>query len=622
MNLLTMEHIGKSFTDRVLLGDISLGINEGERIGVIGINGTGKSTLLKIIAGLEETDSGTLTKTRGLRIAYLPQTPIFDEGKTILANVTAGLTAEEEYRNITGEAKSMLAKLGIPDSDRMAGSLSGGQKKRAALVHTLLLPADLLVLDEPTNHLDASMTEWLEDYLNSFSGAFIMVTHDRYFLDRVTSRIVELDKGKLYSYAANYSRFLELKAEREEMAAATERKAKSLFRMELEWMMRGARARSTKQKAHIGRFETLRDREKPETDGQVTINALSSRLGKKTIVLDHITKSYGDKTYIDDFSYILLSTDRIGIIGPNGCGKSTLLKILTGTIPPDSGTVECGTTIRVGYFSQENEAMDESLRVIDYIRQTADVINTADGTMTASQLCDKFLFTGSMQYSVIAKLSGGEKRRLYLLKILMEAPNLLVLDEPTNDLDISTLTILEDYLKDFPGILVTVSHDRYFLDKLAGRIFAFEGNGKISQYEGNFSDYKMTCRIKQAELTQDHSKEKNAKNSKAEKPDCTWVQSENNTKTTQTKNNWRTPSTTLKFTYKEQKEYDTIDDDIAALEEKLSMLNEEIAKNSSNYSRLTELSAQKEDAEAALNEKMERWVYLNDLAEKISAQKK
>ncbi len=622
MNLLTMEHIGKSFTDRVLLGDISLGINEGERIGVIGINGTGKSTLLKIIAGLEETDSGTLTKTRGLRIAYLPQTPIFDEGKTILANVTAGLTAEEEYRNITGEAKSMLAKLGIPDSDRMAGSLSGGQKKRAALVHTLLLPADLLVLDEPTNHLDASMTEWLEDYLNSFSGAFIMVTHDRYFLDRVTNRIVELDKGKLYSYAANYSRFLELKAEREEMAAATERKAKSLFRMELEWMMRGARARSTKQKAHIGRFETLRDREKPETDGQVTINALSSRLGKKTIVLDHITKSYGDKTYIDDFSYILLSTDRIGIIGPNGCGKSTLLKILTGTIPPDSGTVECGTTIRVGYFSQENEAMDESLRVIDYIRQTADVINTADGTMTASQLCDKFLFTGSMQYSVIAKLSGGEKRRLYLLKILMEAPNLLVLDEPTNDLDISTLTILEDYLKDFPGILVTVSHDRYFLDKLAGRIFAFEGNGKISQYEGNFSDYKMTCRIKQAELTQDNSMEKNAKNIKAEKPDCTWVQSENNTKTTQTKNNWRTPSTTLKFTYKEQKEYDTIDDDIAALEEKLSMLNEEIAKNSSNYSRLTELSAQKEDAEAALNEKMERWVYLNDLAEKISAQKK
>ena len=622
MNLLTMEHIGKSFTDRELLGDISLGINEGERIGVIGINGTGKSTLLKIIAGLEETDSGTLTKTRGLRIAYLPQTPIFDEGKTILANVTAGLTAEEEYRNITGEAKSMLAKLGIPDSDRMAGSLSGGQKKRAALVHTLLLPADLLVLDEPTNHLDASMTEWLEDYLNSFSGAFIMVTHDRYFLDRVTNRIVELDKGKLYSYAANYSRFLELKAEREEMAAATERKAKSLFRMELEWMMRGARARSTKQKAHIGRFETLRDREKPETDGQVTINALSSRLGQKTIVLDHITKSYGDKTYIDDFSYILLSTDRIGIIGPNGCGKSTLLKILTGTIPPDSGTVECGTTIRVGYFSQENEAMDESLRVIDYIRQTADVINTADGTMTASQLCEKFLFTGSMQYSVIAKLSGGEKRRLYLLKILMEAPNLLVLDEPTNDLDISTLTILEDYLKDFPGILVTVSHDRYFLDKLAGRIFAFEGNGKISQYEGNFSDYKMTCRIKQAELTQDHSKEKNAKNSKAEKPDCTQVQSENNTKTTQTKNNWRTPSTTLKFTYKEQKEYDTIDNDIAALEEKLSMLNEEIEKNSSNYSRLTELSAQKEDAEAALNEKMERWVYLNDLAEKISAQKK
>ncbi len=628
-----MEHVEKSFTDRVLLGDISFGINEGERIGVIGINGTGKSTLLKIIAGCEEADSGTLTKTRGLRVAYLPQTPVFEEGKTILENVTTGLLAQEAYRNINGEATAMLTKLGIPDPGRKANFLSGGQKKRAALVRTLLLPADLLVLDEPTNHLDASMTEWLEDYLNSFSGAFIMVTHDRYFLDRVTNRIVELDKGKLYSYAANYSRFLELKAEREEMAAATERKAKSLFRTELEWMMRGARARSTKQKAHIGRFEALRDREKPETDGQITINALSSRLGKKTIVLDHISKSYDGKTYIDDFSYILLSTDRIGIIGPNGCGKSTLLKILTGTILPDSGSVEFGTTIRVGYFSQENEAMDESLRVIDYIRESADVINTADGTLSASQLCEKFLFTGAMQYSVIAKLSGGEKRRLYLLKILMEAPNLLVLDEPTNDLDISTLTILEDYLKDFPGILVTVSHDRYFLDKLAGRIFAFEGNGKISQYEGNFSDYKSACRQTGAD-EKEHNRNKPRKSGRAElsstlelssvldRANATDRHSGKNTGTAQTKNNWRTPSTKLKFTYKEQKEYETIDDDIAALEAKLSELEAEITKNASNYHHLTELFAEKESTETALDEKMERWVYLNDLAEKIKAQKK
>lgn len=608
MNLLTMEHVGKSYTDRMLLNDISLGINGGERIGVIGINGTGKSTLLKIIAGLEEPDFGTVTKTKGLTISYLPQTPEFDPKKSILENVTAGLAAPEEYRNITGEARAMLTKLGIADPDRPASFLSGGQKKRAALVHTLLLPTDLLVLDEPTNHLDATMTEWLEDYLNSLSGALIMVTHDRYFLDRVTNRIVEIDRGKLYSYTANYTRFLELKAEREEMALATERKAKSLFRTELEWMMRGARARSTKQKAHIGRFEALRDREKIETDGQVAIHALSSRLGKKTIVLDHITKGYNGKTYIDNFSYILLSNDRVGIIGPNGCGKSTLLKILTGTIPPDSGTVECGTTVRVGYFSQENEALDETLRVIDYIRQTADIIETADGTLTASQLCEKFLFTGSMQYSVISKLSGGEKRRLYLLKILMEAPNLLVLDEPTNDLDISTLTILEDYLKSFPGIIVTVSHDRYFLDKLVGRIFAFEGNGKISQYEGNFSDYKAACSPEPAGTDADRCAVAGRGNGMPKQGQPS-------------KNSWRAPSTALKFTYKEQKEFETIDDDIAALEETLAALERQITENSSNYSRLTELTCEKEGVEAKLAEKMERWVYLNDLAEKIDAQK-
>ncbi len=605
MNLLTLEHVSKSFTDRMLFDDISLGINEGDRIGVIGINGTGKSTLLKIIAGELEADTGTITRGKTVKIAYLPQTPVFDDTKTILENVVFGKQAEEEYRNLTGEARAMLTKLGIPDCDRPATFLSGGQKKRAALVRTLLTPAQILVLDEPTNHLDSEMTEWLEDYLNKYRGAFIMITHDRYFLDRVTNKIVEIDKSHLYSYTANYSRFLELKAEREEMILATERKNKSLYRVELEWMMRGARARSTKQKAHIQRFEELRDRAAIETDGQVEINALSSRLGKKTIILDHICKAYDGRTLIDDFSYILLSGDRLGIIGSNGCGKSTLLKILTETITPDSGTVEFGTTVKIGYFSQENEAMDETMKVIDYIRDTADYIKTSDGTITASQMCEKFLFTGAMQYSVIAKLSGGEKRRLYLLKILMEAPNILVLDEPTNDLDIQTLTILEDYLKTFPGIVVTVSHDRYFLDKIAERIFAFEGNGKITQYEGNYSDYKAAWTAKQSTSAEAIS----SKGASVSGTDSS------------SKNSWKTPRNQLKFSYKEQKEFETIDDDIAALEAKIAELEALIAEHSTNYGKLSELTAEKESIEQTLNEKMDRWVYLNDLAEQIAAQK-
>ena len=611
MNLLTMEHISKSFTDRMLLNDISLGINEGDRIGVIGINGTGKSTLLKIIAGLEEPDSGSITMSRTLKIAYLPQTPTFDADKSILENVVFGQTAEQEYRNLTGEARAMLNSLGIEDCDASAAGLSGGQKKRAALVRTLLTPSGLLVLDEPTNHLDSAMTEWLENYLKNCRSAFIIITHDRYFLDRVTNRIVELDKGKLYSYTANYSRFLELKAEREEMASATERKAKSLFRTELEWMQRGARARSTKQKAHIARFEALRDREKIEADGQVEISSLSSRLGKKTILLDHISKSYGEKVCVRDFSYILLSTDRIGIIGPNGCGKSTLLKLLTGMLTPDSGTVERGVTVKTGYFSQENEAMDETMKVIDYVRETAELIQTADGTITASQLCEKFLFTGAMQHSVIAKLSGGEKRRLYLLKILMGAPNLLVLDEPTNDLDVRTLTILEDYLKSFPGIIVTVSHDRYFLDKIAQRIFAFEPGGIIRQYEGNFSDYQAARPAE--ELFPGAGK-------RAGKPSAADADTDENSSASS--RDWKAPRTALKFTYREQKEYETIDDDIAALEKELAGLEAQINEHASDYSRLAVLSAEKNAVENALNEKMERWVYLNDLADKIEAQKK
>ena len=603
MNLLTLENVSKSFTERMLFDHINLGINEGDKIGVIGINGTGKSTLLKIIAGLEETDEGTLTKGTKLRIAYLPQTPVFDNTKSILTNVTEGQTAKESYRNLAGEARSMLQKFGITDPDSSASTLSGGQKKRAALVRTLLTESDLLVLDEPTNHLDSDMTEWLEDYLNKWKGAFIMITHDRYFLDRVTNKIIELDKGKLYSYQTNYSGFITLKAEREEMALATERKAKTLFKTELAWMQRGARARSTKQKAHIQRFEALRDREKIQTDGSVEINALSSRMGKKTIELYDISKSYNNKPLFAPFSYILLSTDRIGIVGHNGCGKSTLLNIITGKLQPDTGFVEMGTTMKIGYFSQENETLNPDLTVLQYIRETAEYIETKEGTMSASAMCEQFLFDGSMQHTRIEKLSGGEKRRLYLLKVLMEAPNVLILDEPTNDLDIQTLTILENYLQDYPGIVVTVSHDRYFLDKIATRIFSFE-QGTIARYEGNYSDFKEAQ--KERGILTSNSVGTSSASSSTEPV---------------SKNTWKQRETKLKFSYKEQKEYETIDTDIAALEDKIATLEQEIAKAATEYSRLTALMLEKEQTEAALEEKMERWVYLNDLAEQIEAAK-
>ncbi len=608
MNLLTLENVSKSYTERMLFDHISLGINDGDKIGVIGINGTGKSTLLKIIAGLEEPEEGSVTKGNKLRIAYLPQTPVFDNSKSILLNVTEGQTAKESYRNIIGEARVMLQKFGISDPDGTASTLSGGQKKRIALVRTLLTESDLLVLDEPTNHLDSDMTEWLEEYLKKYKGAFIMITHDRYFLDRVTNKIIELDKGKLYSYQTNYSGFIALKAEREEMAIATERKAKTLFKTELAWMQRGARARSTKQKAHIQRFEALRDRDKPQTDSSVEINALSSRLGKKTIELAKISKSFDGAALFAPFSYILLPTDRIGIIGRNGCGKSTLLNILTGKLEPDTGYVDMGTTIKVGYFSQENEALDSDMTVLQYIRNTAEYIETADGTMSASAMCEQFLFDGSMQYTKIEKLSGGEKRRLYLLKVLMDAPNVLVLDEPTNDLDIQTLTILENYLLEYPGIVVAVSHDRYFLDKLATRIFSFE-NGEIVRYEGNYSDFKETA----GERTQ--STLKSVTGNPVDKNDAVKADS------LPSKETWKQKDSRLKFSYKEQREYETIDADIAALEEKLVFLDNEIAASASEYSKLTALMAEKEQTEAALEEKMDRWVYLNDLAEQIEAAK-
>jgi ATP-binding cassette subfamily F protein uup len=604
MNLLTIENMSKSYTERMLFDNVSLGINEGEKIGVIGVNGTGKSTLLKIIAGLEEPDSGIVTRGKKVRIGYLSQSPIFDSKLSILQNVVLNQKAEEEYRNLEGEANAMLLKMGISDTTVSPEILSGGQKKRVALVRTLLTPAEILILDEPTNHLDNEMAEWLEEYLVKYRGAFIMVTHDRYFLDKVTNKIIEIDKGNVYSYTANYSKFLEMKAEREEMQQATERKAKSLFRVELEWMQRGARARSTKQKAHIQRFEDLRDRKVIETDGKVEINALSARMGKKTIELNNIGKAYGEKKLFQDFTYILLPGDRIGIIGPNGCGKSTLLNILTGMMAPDDGTIDTGTTIKLGYFSQENEYMDDSLKVIDYIRDTAEYIQTSEGTATASQMCERFLFTSSMQYTQIAKLSGGEKRRLYLLKVLMEAPNVLVLDEPTNDLDIQTLNILEEYLDTFPGIVVTVSHDRYFLDKIATRIFSFE-NGTIKQYEGNFSDYKDTKSLQ----SEDSSNSSSSSNPEMDEQKSASIAT------------WKQKNTKLKFTYQEQKDYDTIDNEIAKLEAKIEETEQLISKSATDYTRLNELMGQKEAFEKTLEEKMERWMYLNDLAEQIEMAK-
>lgn len=602
MNLLTLENISKSYTERMLFHHINLGINEGDKIGVIGINGTGKSTLLKIIAGLEETDEGTVIKNNKLRISYLPQTPVFDETKSILTNVTEGQTAKESYRNITGEARVMLQKFGISNPDDNSSTLSGGQKKRVALVRTLLTESDLLILDEPTNHLDSEMTEWLEDYLRKWKGSFIMITHDRYFLDRVTNKIVELDKGHLYSYQTNYSGFVALKSEREEMALATERKAKALFKTELAWMQRGARARSTKQKAHIQRFEALRDREKIQVDGTVEINALSSRMGKKTIELYDISKHYNNTVLFSPFSYIFLPTDRIGIVGHNGCGKSTLLNIITGKCKSDTGSIEIGTTMKIGYFSQENEALNPNITVLQYIRNTAEYIETSEGTMTASAMCEQFLFDGSMQYTKIEKLSGGEKRRLYLLKVLMESPNILILDEPTNDLDIQTLTILENYLSNYEGIVITVSHDRYFLDKLATRIFSFE-NGEIVRYEGNYSDFKQAQKDNISALNTISTEKQTTSNS--------------NSKAT-----WKQKDTRLKFSYKEQKEYETIDEDIAILEHKITQLENEINNCTSEYSKLTSLMTEKEQTEKLLEEKMERWVYLNDLAEQIELAKK
>ena len=606
MSIVTAEHLTKSYTERLLFDDASFSLEEGEKAGLIGINGTGKSTLLKILAGLEEPDEGTVVWRRNLDIRYLPQNPRFTPGDTVLESIVRDNEGHSHVWDLESQAKIFLTKLGITDFDAKVETLSGGQRKRIALASVLLSTADLLILDEPTNHLDSEMADWLEEYLKNFKGSLLMVTHDRYFLDSVTDRIAELDKGKIYSYKANYEGFLKLKAEREDMEAASERKRQSILRIELAWMQRGARARSTKQKGRIQRYEALRDMEGPKTDQQVELESISSRLGRTTVELDSICKAYGDRTLIRDFTYIFLKNDRIGIIGPNGSGKSTLMKIIAGWIQPDNGTVTIGQTVSMGYFSQENEAMDESLKVIDYIKNAGEYVQTKDGRVSASQMLERFLFPSSVQYSVIGKLSGGEKRRLYLLRILMEAPNVLLLDEPTNDLDIATLAILEDYLDSFQGIVIAVSHDRYFLDRIASRIFAFEGDGKVVQYEGGFTDYQAAFERKRQEQEE----------AAAEKPE----QKPGEAAGVSSKGKPRLKEEKLKFTYKEQKEWETIENDIAALEEKIGALETEMEKEASNYGKLNELMKEKEEAEKLLEEKMERWMYLNDLAERIAAQ--
>lgn len=599
MNIINIEHISKVFGEKQVFDDISCGIHQGDKIGIIGINGTGKTTLLKIIAGLEEPDQGQVIFQKGLRVTYLPQSPKFPEHATVLSYVADGADGADWGRE--SEAKNALNRLGITNHHEEIDHLSGGQKKRVALARTLVNPADVLILDEPTNHIDNEMAVWLEEYLNQWKGAIIMVTHDRYFLDRVTNKILEIDHGKLYSYTANYSQFLELKAQREEMELASERKRQSVLRMELEWAKRGCRARTTKQRARLERLEALKNGKAPVRDAEVEIDSVETRMGKKTIELHHISKSYGQKKLIDDFEYIVLKNQRLGIIGPNGCGKSTLMKIITGKEEPDQGTVEIGDTVKIGYFAQEVTEMDENQRVIDYIKDVAEYVPTKDGRITASQMLERFLFTPAMQYTPIGKLSGGERRRLYLLKVLMDAPNVLILDEPTNDLDIPTLTILEDYLDSFLGIVITVSHDRYFLDNIADRIFAFEADGKLVQYEGGYTDYLEAKERKNGTVVRE---------------------SEESAKKKADRKNWKKDAPEkLKFTYKEQKEYETIDDEIASLEQKIEELDEQMMQYATNSAKLSEITEQKEAAEAVLEEKMERWVYLNDLAERIENQK-
>lgn len=639
MNLISIENLSKSYGEKTLFNEISFGINEGDKIGIIGINGTGKSTLLKIIAGIESYDSGNIIRKNNIVIEYLPQHPYFDENSNVIQQVFKGtspimktirnyenaleevelnpedkslqkklmdLTSKMDNLNlwqIESEAKAILTIFGITNFYEKVKNLSGGQKKRIALCSSLVNPCDLLILDEPTNHMDNEIITWLEEYLNKRKGALVMITHDRYFLNRVTNKILEISKGRLFNYSGNYSIFLEKKAEREELEKSSESKRQNLLRRELQWIKRGAKARSTKQKARIDRFNKLSEESIDLDDSKVDISTSFTRLGKKVIELKNISKSFGDKTLIKDFNYIILPKDRIGIVGPNGAGKSTLIKILNGDLNPDKGTIEIGETVKIGYFSQEYRSIDDDLRVIEYIRETAEFITTSDGSkISASQMLERFLFDSEIQWSLINKLSGGEKRRLYLLKVLMDAPNVLLLDEPTNDLDTETLTILEDYLENFNGSVISVSHDRYFLDKIADKIFVFEGNGVIQKHTGNYSEVMGDGYCK------------STKNLKEEVND--------NKNFTETKNNKSKPKNkSLKFSYKEKLEYEQIDEIIEDLEEKIVKLDEEISENTSDFQKLQELLTEKENLEKLLEEKMDRWTYLNELAEKIEEQK-
>lgn len=622
MNLLTIEKVSKVYTERKLLDEASFSLQSGEKVGIIGVNGTGKSTLLKILAGLEEPDAGEVIRGNHVVIHYLPQMPQFHAEETVLEGVlrmaAVGNSREEktaeqhEIWNLESEAKSMMMRLGITDFEAKTEYLSGGQKKRLALVAVLLTPCDILVLDEPTNHLDSDMAEWLEAYLKSYRGTIVMVTHDRYFLDSVCNRIVEIDKGKIYSYQTNYSGFLAAKQEREDIAAAGERKRQSILRKEIAWMQRGARARSTKQKAHIARYEALRDAKGPEQESTLEMSSVSTRMGKTTVELAHIRKVYGEHVLIDDFSYIFLKNDRVGFVGKNGCGKTTLMKLIDGRIQPDGGTITVGQTIKIGYYTQEIEEnkeagiayMDSAMRVIDYIKNTAEYVRTKDGLVSASAMLERFLFPPNEQYSPIGKLSGGEKRRLNLLRVLMEAPNVLILDEPTNDLDITTLTILEDYLDNYEGIVITVSHDRYFLDRVVRRIFAFEENGVLRQYEGGYTEYLE--KRGDSGIVQGGTEEKGRQVNAGEPADAQ----------TDSRATWKHQEK-VKFSYKEQREYETIEEEIDKLEQRLAGIEEEMNQCASDFVRLNELTKEKQEKEQQLEEKLERWTYLEELAAKI-----
>ena len=590
--LLSAEHLSINFGSRQLLDDVNFYLNEGDKVGVIGINGTGKSTFLKVLSGVTEPDGGTISRNPNVQISLLSQNPVMDENATVLEQVFLHFPAEFRALN-EYEAKAMLNRLGITDFTQKVGTLSGGQRKRVALAAALIHPADVLILDEPTNHLDSEMVAWLEDWLRRFKGGLVMVTHDRYFLERVVNHITELSRGKLYHYEANYSKYLELREQRQEMAEASERKRQSILRVEREWIMRGCKARTTKSKERIQRYEALLDQDAPETDEAVQMAAASSRLGKKIIEPHDVSKAFDGRPIVSHFSYNLLRNDRIGIVGRNGAGKSTLLHLIAGELVPDSGTVEVGATVKIGHFSQEGRELDLNQRVYDFIHDIADEVRTDEGTFSANQMMERFLFPGDLQSVPIGRLSGGERRRLYLLSVLMEAPNVLLLDEPTNDLDVTTLSILEDYLQGFPGPILAVSHDRFFLDKLAESIFEVRGDGEIDRFTGNWSDWQAKRREAEAPAPKAEKTKPAAERPRERK---------------------------LKFSFKEQREFETIDDDLARLEADLAACQAEQAACGSAYVKPQDPQARQAELEAALEEKTERWVYLNELKEQIDAQ--